>query len=333
MRAVLERVLPLPFVVWAVVTFTFVALRLIPGDPALSRASQALTAEQIERFRAQWGLDQPMWKQYLAFAGEVVHGSLGRSLTSGQPVVDLIGGHFPATIEPALLAAIVGLVFGVLLGVIAALDHGRFWDQAIRLLSSTFFSIPWFWFALILVIVFAVNLKWLPVSGSIDASYRVDARTHFLTLDTLLAGQRDAFWDVIQHLILPALALSLFMVGYLARVMRAQVLEVLDADFVRTGRGKGLPRPYLIARHVLPNALLPVITVFGIQFGQLLAGAVIIERVFARQGLGTLLLQGIIERDYPVVQGTIVVVTCTYVLINVVVDALYAVIDPRTRRV
>jgi peptide/nickel transport system permease protein len=332
MRAFAIRLIPLPLVVWAVVTFTFVVLRLIPGDPALSRASQALTADQIDRFRAQWGLDQPMWRQYLAFAGDVFHGSLGRSLTSGQAVVDLIATNYPTTIEPALLAAVTGLLLGVVLGVIAALNHGRLWDQLIRLVSSTCFSIPWFWLALILVIVFSVNLKWLPVSGSIDASYKVVPRTHFLLLDTLLANQWDAFVNVVAHLVLPALALGLFMVGYLARITRAQMLELLDADFIRTGRSKGLRRSYLVVGHVLPNALLPIITIFGIQFGQLLAGAVIIERVFARQGLGSLLLQGIIERDYPVVQGTIIVVTCTYVVINVIVDALYAVIDPRTRR-
>src|SRR5262249_19757860 len=145
---------------------------------------------------------------------------------------------------------------------------------------------------LILVIVFATKLKWLPVSGAIDPSFRVPARTNFLTIDSLLSGQWDAFGSVLLHLILPALALSLFMVGYLARVVRAQMLEVLDADFVRTGHGKGLRRFYLVGQHVLPNALLPVVTIFGIQFGQLLAGAVVIERVFARQGVGSLLLQG-----------------------------------------
>jgi ABC-type dipeptide/oligopeptide/nickel transport system permease component len=331
MRLLAQRLLALPFVALAVMTFTFVVLRLIPGDPVMYRAAQALTPQQIELFRAQWGLDQPMWKQYLAFVDQLRQGSLGLSLTSGQPVTTLLARNYPLTVELALFAAVLSGILGLGLGVVAALDRGGKADYAIRFLSSLFFSIPWFWLALLLVIVFAVNQHWLPVSGLIDTRFQIPNRTGFLLVDSLLAGRLDAFWDVILHLLLPAISLSASMVGYLARITRAQMLEVLDADFVRTGRSKGLPGRILVPQHVLRNALLPVVTIFGLQFGQLLAGALITERVFARPGVSTLLLQGITERDYAVVQGTIIVIASTYVAVNLVVDLVYGVIDPRVR--
>lgn len=303
MTLILQRLMVLPLVVMAVVTFTFLALRLIPGDPVLFRAAQALTPEHIEVFHRQWGLDQPLWAQYLSFVGDLANGDLGRSTSSGRPVVELLAERYPLTIELAIMAAAIGLVFGVGLGAASAIrPHGRR-DYVIRFMSSLFFSIPWFWLAILLMLVFAVHLRWRPVAGLLDVRFRVPAVTNFLLLDTLLAGQWDAFVSALRHMALPALSLSLFVVGYLARITRAQMLEVSHADFIRTAEGKGLSGRNVLQRHVLRNALLPVITVFGILFGQLLAGSVITERVFARPGVSTLLLQGIVERDYPVVQG------------------------------
>ena len=328
----LGRLLAIPIVVWAVVTVTFVTLRLVPGDPVMYRAAQALTPEQIARFREQWGLDQPVWRQYMVFARQLARGDLGQSLSSGRPIPELLAKAYPVTIELAVAAAALGFGGGIVLGIVAALRPGGLADVTIRFLSALFFSIPWYWLALILIMVFAVWLRWLPVAGLVSASIRIPPRTHFMTVDAILAGDRRAVWSVVQHLTLPAVSLSLFVVGYLARITRSQMLDVLGADFVRTARAKGLREVWILGRHVLANAILPIVTVCGVQFGQLLAGSLITERVFARPGVSTLLLQGITERDYPVVQGTIMTVAATYVVVNALVDLAYGLLDPRTRR-
>lgn len=330
-RYVLERLIWLPLVLWAAATLTFLALRIVPGNPIQSVANQMLDRAAMDRALSEWGLDRPIYEQYAAFMSNLVRGDLGVSMSSGVPLSRLLFERLPPTIELALVAMVISAVIGVIGGVISAVTRSRWLDYSVRTFAVLGVSIPWFWIAIVMIVIFSVNLGWTPVSGRIRAGLSYETITNFMIIDCILTGNWTALGSFLQHLTLPALAIGLTSAGFVARLTRSAMLDVLRVDYVRTARSKGLRERRVVYWHALRNAIIPVITLQGLQFGALLGGAVVTERVFSWPGVGRLLLDGILRRDYPVVQGTIIVVAFIYVLINLLVDLLYPLIDPRLR--
>jgi peptide/nickel transport system permease protein len=332
MKYLLVRVAWLPVVLWAVATLTFFVLRLAPGDPLASVATLVLDQAQLERARAEWGLDQPVWQQYVRFMGNLASGDLGISMASGMPLTRLLFEKMPPTIELAVVAMLISTVVGVGAGVLSAMTRRRWVDYTTRILAVLGLSIPWAWIAILLIFVFSVKLRWTPVGGRIAAGTSYETITNFMLIDHLITGNWAALVSFLRHLALPSLAIGLTSAGFVARLTRSAMLEVLRADYIRSARAKGLRQYTVTLRHALRNALLPVITLQGLQFGALLGGALITELVFAWPGLGRLLLDGILRRDYAVVQGTVIVVAFFYVVMNLLVDLTYRVVDPRLRK-
>jgi peptide/nickel transport system permease protein len=332
MRYLVQRIVWLPLVLWAVVTLTFLVLRLAPGNPLDVLNARMIESDQIARVRAEWGLDQPLWRQYLTFLGAAVRGDFGIALSSGVPVARLLGERVAPTIELAVAALLISTVVGVGAGVVSSVTRNRWLDYGVRGFAMIGMSVPWFWVAILLIIVFSVRLGWTPVGGRIAAGMPYTTITNFMLIDTLLTGNWPAFWSFLHHLLLPSLAIGLTSAGFVARMTRAAMREILQADYVRAARARGLRERTVVIGHALRNALLPVLTLQGLQFGALLGGAVITEIVFAWPGVGRLLLDGILRRDYPIVQGTVIFVAFCYVIVNLAVDLLYHVVDPRLRR-
>jgi peptide/nickel transport system permease protein len=330
-RYVLERLVWLPLVLWAAATLTFLALRIVPGNPIQSVANQMLDRAAMDRALSEWGLDRPIYEQYAAFMSNLVRGDLGVSMSSGVPLSRLLFERLPPTIELALVAMLISTLLGVIAGVVSAVTRSRWLDHSVRTFAVLGVSIPWFWIAIVMIVIFSVNLGWTPVSGRIRAGLPYETITNFMIIDCILTGNWTALGSFLQHLALPALAIGLTSAGFVARLTRSAMLDVLRVDYVRTARSKGLRERRVVYWHALRNAIIPVITLQGLQFGALLGGAVVTERVFSWPGVGRLLLDGILRRDYPVVQGTIIVVAFIYVLINLLVDLLYPLIDPRLR--
>lgn len=283
---------------------SFLILELVPGDPVQVMLGQSgASAAQMTQLRHQLGLDQPIYLQYWRFLSHAVRGDLGTSIVQQQPVVQLIIEQLPATIELTVAGMGVAIVLGITTGVVAAIRPNSLVDSAIMIVATIGIAVPSFWLALLLILAFAVAVHWLPAAGG----------------------------EGLSHLILPAIALGFGTAAVIARLTRSSMLDVLGQDYIVTARAKGLPQRIVVYRHALKNALIPVITVVGLQFGTLLSGAVIIETVFARPGIGRLAVDAILNKDYPLVQGTILVAAAAYVLANLAVDLLYGVVDPRMR--
>jgi peptide/nickel transport system permease protein/oligopeptide transport system permease protein len=300
---VLRRVviaIPLLLVVTVAV---FLLMELTPGDPAVLMLGQDATSESIEALRIQFGLDRPLPEQYLRFLANLVRGDLGRSFVTHLPVSAEIARTWPATLQLAVAAMAIALVVGLPLGVITAVKRGGLVDQLTRVVVLVSVSMPIFWSGLLLIYWFAVQLRWLPTSG---------------------AGS-------LAHLVLPSVSLSTFSLAVIVRLTRSSMIDVMSEDYVRTARAKGLRDLVVIVRHGLKNALIPVVTIAGLQFGQLLAGAVLTETVFNWPGLGRLTVTAVFARDYPMIRGAILVVAVTFILVNLLVDLLYAFLDPRIR--
>jgi len=332
MKYVLTRLIWLPVVLWAVASLTFLVLRLVPGSPIELIAAQMIDTAQLERTRAEWGLDQPMGYQYFIFISSLVRGDLGISMSSGVPLTRLLFEKMPPTIELAMIAMGISTLVGVGAGIISSVTHNKFIDYGVRFFAVLGLSIPWFWIAIMLIVIFSVKLGWTPVGGRIDAGMEYQTITNFMLIDTLITGNWPALFSFLRHLALPALAIGLTSAGFVARLTRSAMLEVLRADYIRVARAKGLHEWMVTLNHALRNAILPVITLQGLQFGALLGGAVITEIVFAWPGLGRMLLDGILRRDYPVVQGTVIFVAFFYIFTNLAVDLLYHLVDPRLRQ-
>jgi len=304
LRTIGQRLVVAITVLWGVATLVFVILRLLPGDPAALMLSEAgASAEEIAQLRADLGLDQPLIVQYGQYLLDLAHGDLGTSLYAHRPVVTVIAEQLPSTIGLALAAMLIATVLGAALGIVAAVKAGTWIDSAATTLSVTGVSVPIFWSGLLLIWLFSLRLGWLPATGQ---------------------GGLD-------HLILPALALGLASSAAIARLVRASLLDVLDQDFVRTARAKGLREGMILFRHALKNALIPVVTIIGLQFGFLLGGTVVTETVFSRQGIGRLLVNSILWKDLPVVQGAVLLAGLVYTVVNIAVDVAYAFLDPRIR--
>jgi len=306
-------------------------VRALPGSPAQTLLGEHATPQAVEQIRHQYGLDKPLPIQYWDYLKTVSSGNLGTSIRSYRPVSYEIQHRFPATIELALGAMIFAIGIGIPLGFFAAKKYGSFFDQASLVGSLIGISIPIFFLGLVLKYIFAVRLGWLPSIGREDVLATRAHPTNLFILDSIIEGDPGAFWDAVKHLILPSIALGSIPLAIVTRITRAAVLDVQHEDYVRTARAKGLPPNEVDRRHVLRNALLPISTIIGLQTGLLLSGAVLTEKVFAWPGVGSWLTSAIASRDYPVLQGGILFVAIVFVLVNLVVDISYAIINPRIR--
>ncbi|QQQ76665.1 ABC transporter permease [Saccharothrix sp. 6-C] len=309
----------------------FVWLRSLPGGPAGALLGDKATPEKIEALNKVLGLDQPIFIQYFKFLGRILSGDFGSSLISGEPVVAEIGRALPATIELGLAALLFAIVLGIPLGYLAASYRGRFLDNATVIGTLVGVAVPVFFLGILLKQLFAQDLALFPPSGRQDVTIDPTHVTNFAVLDGLLTQEWDVAADALWHLVLPAIALGTIPLAVIVRITRASVLDVLNEDFVRTANAKGLQATLVRRRHVLRNAMLPVSTTIGLQTGLLLGGAVLTERVFVWGGLGSLLAQGIERRDYPRLQALLLLAAVVYVLVNLLVDISYAIIDPRVR--
>ncbi len=312
---------------------TFAAIRLVPGDPVEVRTGEhGMSPEQLAYFRHELGLDQPVWRQFLTYATHLLHGDFGVSLATQQKVLTEFGTLFPATLELSFFAMLFAIAVGFPAGAMAAVKRGGLFDQALMTISLFGYSMPIFWWGLLLIMFVSVRLGWLPVSGRIDLiNYYFDQPTGFMTIDALLSDQQGAFLDALRHLVLPAIVLGTVPLGVIARITRSSMLEVLNEDYVRTARAKGLSPARVIGVHALRNAMLPVVTVIGLSVSGLLAGAVLTETIFSWPGVGKWLIDSISRRDYPALQGGVMLVSATVIVVNLVVDVIYGVIDPRIR--
>jgi peptide/nickel transport system permease protein len=309
----------------------FLMLHSAGGDPAQTILGARADPESIAELRRELGLDRPLLVQYVAFLSGAVRGDFGRSYRSNTPVIAEIAARFPATIELAIAAMVIAVVVGVVFGTLAAVRRHSILDYVSSTVVLLGVSLPTFWLGLILIIIFGLWLRWLPISGRVDPRLGADPSLPFLTLASLLHGNWAVAKDALRHLVLPALTLAAWPAAIVARMTRASLIESLGQDYVRTARGKGLPEQLIVVGHAARNALLPVLTVVGLEFGTLLGGAVVTETIFSWPGLGQLTVTAIGARDYQIVQGVVVLLGAVFVLLNLLVDVLYAVLDPRIR--
>jgi len=330
-RYIIRRLFNLIPVLLGITLLVFAFLHLIPGDPATVLAGERATPEQVAALRERLGLNAPLPVQYLTFLGNLIRLNFGTSIISGVSIAEDIRLRWPATFELAVAAMLIAIVLGIPAGVIAAVRKNSVVDNVTMSGSLIGVSMPVYWLGLLLIYLFAVNLNWLPPSGrlSVDAGFTFKPITGFYVLDALLQFDIRALRDVLAHLILPALTLSTIPLAIIARITRSAMLEVLSQDYIRTARAKGLLERWVIFKHALKNALLPVVTIIGLQFGTLLGGAILTETIFSWPGIGLWIYEGILARDYPVVQGGVVFVAIAFVLINLLVDISYALLDPR----
>jgi peptide/nickel transport system permease protein len=331
LRYLVRRLLLLLPILLGVSLLIFFWIRALPGSPAESLLGERATPALVKAYRHEYGFDKPVYVQYWKYLQTTAKGDLGVSIADHRRVLDDIKTRFPATVELALAAMIFAVAVGIPLGFVAAKRHGGIFDNVSLVASLLGISIPIFFLAIILKYIFAIRLGWLPSVGRISITTDVKHPTNFYILDAIIQGQWSVLWDVIKHLILPAIALGSIPLAIITRITRAAVLDVQNEDYVRTARSKGLP-PYTVdRRHVLRNALLPVTTIIGLQTGLLLSGAVLTETVFAYPGMGSWLRDAIFNRDYPVLQGGILFLAVVFVLVNLIVDLSYAIINPRIR--
>ncbi|CAH1672744.1 ABC transporter permease [Chelatococcus asaccharovorans] len=330
--ALLGRTLQLVPVLLGVSVIVFVMMLLTPGDPVeIMLADQQATPQQVETMRHDMGLDRPALERFGVFLGNAATGNFGLSFFHRRPVFDVIAERLPATIELTLAALLLALLIAIPLGVIAALKKNSLVDRLAAVGSLFGISLPGFWFGIVLIILFAVHLKILPVAGRMDFACEVAPVTYLLTIDSLLRGRPDCFTNALSHLVLPALTLALPMAAVLTRVQRTAMIEVLRSDYITFAEAKGLSRRRILWRHALKNALVPTVTVAAIETGSLLGGNMVVETVFGWPGLGRLVVESIFVRNYPLVQAAVLFYAVTYVLLNFVADILYTVLNPRVK--
>jgi peptide/nickel transport system permease protein len=330
-RFIVRRLLLLVPILIGVSILVFIWIRALPGSPAESLLGERATPATIERLREEYGLNQSVFVQYEKYMETTLKGDFGYSIASRRPVTEELRHRFPATVELALAAMFFAILFGVPLGFFAAKRYGSLVDHGSLFLSLIGISIPIFFLGLILKYVFAVKLGWLPSVGQIDVTKNVKHPTNFYVLDAIITHDWGTLADVLKHLVLPAIALGSIPLAIVARITRAAVLDVQNEDYVRTARAKGLSPRIVDRRHVFRNALLPLSTVIGLQIGLLLSGAILTETVFAWPGVGIWLADAISARDYPVLQAGILFLAIVFVLVNLIVDISYAIINPRIR--
>jgi dipeptide transport system permease protein len=315
------------FIGITIVAFGFV--RVLPGDPVLLMAGErGVSPERHAELMAQFGFDRPFWQQYLDYVWNLLHGDFGLSIVTKKPVLTEFFSLFPATVELSICAIILAVLIGIPAGVVAAVKRGSWFDQSLMVVG---YSMPIFWWGLLLIIFFSNYLQLTPVSGRISLLFFFPPVTGFMLIDSLLSGQKGAFASAASHLVLPTIVLATIPLAVIARQTRSAMLEVLGEDYVRTARAKGLPTRRVVGLHALRNALIPVITTIGLQVGVLLAGAILTETIFSWPGIGKWMLDSISRRDYPVVQGGLLLIAGLVMAVNLIVDLLYGLVNPRIR--
>jgi len=315
-----------------ITALTFFLIRLAPGDPILLLAGErGVSAERYAELQHQLGFDKPLFSQFIDYLWQVLNGNLGTSVVTQVQVVEEFTSLFPATFELALVALIFATVIAIPAGVLAAVKRNSAIDHSITALSLVGYSMPVFWWALLLILFFSVNLGWMPVAGRLNFIYDIDRVTGFMLVDTLLAGDMDAFYDALRHLVLPSIVLATIPLAVITRMTRSSMLEVLQRDYIRTARAKGLSEWRVIFKHALRNALIPVVTVIGLQISILMTGAILTETIFSWPGIGKWILEAVYRRDYPVVQGGVLLIAMLGIFVNTTVYMLYIVINPAIR--
>ncbi|MDK3075840.1 ABC transporter permease [Sedimentitalea sp. JM2-8] len=309
----------------------FLLMQAAPGDPVSMLVSDEATTEDRERIAAAWGLDQPASVQYLNFLTNAASGDLGTSFRYREPVMDLVLARLPASIELALYATLLAISIGIPLGVLAAAKPNSIFDTVGSIGGFFGISMPNFWLGILMILIFAGHLNLLPSGGREPWGMDLPRLSGFLTLDAVLQGRWDALWQALRHLALPAIVLGTAMTGIIMQITRASMLENLGEDYVMTARAKGLSNRVVLWRHAFRNALVSVITIIGLEFGALISGAIIVETVFSWPGIGLLLIQGITFRDFPLITGLVLIYTTIFVMMNVLIDILYTIVDPRIR--
>ena len=330
-KFIVRRLLLLVPILLGLSILVFVWIRALPGGPAQALLGERATDEQIAQIEREYGLDDPIYEQYWKFLRKAVRFDFGNSVTSRRPVTDELRERFPATVELALAAMVFSVFVGLPLGFFAAKRYGTVVDHLSLLASLIGISIPIFFLAILLKYVFAVELGWLPTVGRLSVLIELEHPTKFYVLDAIIAMDGEALWDTLKHLVLPAIALGTIPLAIIARITRAAVLDVQNEDYVRTARAKGVAPGTVDRRHIFRNALLPISTIIGLQVGLLLSGAVLTEKVFAWPGMGSWLVDAIEARNFPVLQGGILFLAFVFVIVNLIVDISYAILNPRIR--
>ncbi len=333
LRYILSRLLTFLPTFFGVTLISFSFIRVLPGDPIVVMAGErGVSPERYQELVAQFGFDRPLLVQYWDYLKGVLQGDLGESFVTKKPVWDEFFALFPATLELSLCAIIFAIALGLPAGVIAAVNRGKFFDRALMSSALVGYSMPIFWWALLLIIVFSGWLGWTPVSGRISLMYYFDDSTGFMLIDALRSGQKGAFLSALHHLVLPTIVLGTIPLAVIARQTRSAMLEVLSEDYIRTARAKGLSPFRVNGVHALRNALIPVVTVIGLSVGTLLAGAILTETIFSWPGIGKWMVDSIFRRDYPVVQGGLLLIAVMVMIVNLTVDMLYGFINPKIRK-
>ena len=311
---------------------TFALIHLIPGDPIEIRMGErGLSPEVHAQMKKQLGLDQPLYIQYVDYLQGITQGDLGNSFKNNEPVMTEFLSLFPATVELATFAILFAVIIGIPVGILAVVKRGSVFDHTVMAVSLTGYSMPIFWWGLLLMLVMSVQLDITPVSGRIGAEFWIDNVTGFMLIDSWLSGEPGAFKSAVSHLILPSVVLGTIPLAVISRMTRSSMLEVLGEDYIRTARAKGLAPLRIIIVHALRNALIPVVTVIGLIVGQLLSGAILTETIFAWPGIGKWVIEAIRARDYPVVQGAVLIIATIIIVVNLFVDLMYGVVNPRIR--
>ena len=332
LRFIFGRLWTLAPTLFGITVIAFGFVRVLPGDPILLMAGErGISAERHAELMAQFGYDRPLWEQYTDYVAGLLHGDLGLSIVTRQPVLDEFLSLFPATVELGLCAILLAVLIGVPAGVLAAVKRGSWFDHTAMGAALVGYSMPIFWWGLLLIILFAGVLEWTPVSGRISLLYYFEPVTGFMLIDSLLSGEEGAFASAVSHLVLPTIVLATIPLAVIARQTRSAMLEVLGEDYVRTARAKGLSARRVVGLHALRDAMIPVVTTIGRQVGVLLAGAILTETIFSWPGVGKWLIDSIFRRDYPSVQGGLLMVALVVMAVNLVVDLLYGLINPRIR--
>ena len=331
-RFILQKLAAIVPTVIGITIAAFAFIRLLPGDPILAMASQyGVTEERYEILKRQFGFDRPIWEQYFIYIGKLLTGDFGTSLSTKRPVIEEFLTLFPATVELALFAMLIAVVLGIPAGIFSAIKRGSWFDQLTMGVALAGYSMPIFWWGLLLIIFFSGYLGWTPVSGRIALQYFFPSVTGFMLIDSLIAGRPDAFVSAVRHLILPSIVLGTIPLAVIARQTRSAMLEVLSEDYVRTARAKGLDPLRVVGIHAFRNALIPVVTTIGLQVGLLMAGAILTETIFSWPGIGKWMIDSISKRDYVAVQSGLLLIALIVMGVNLLVDILYAVINPRIR--
>jgi len=306
-------------------------VHLAPGDPALALLGDHANKESVEKLREDMGLNKPLYVQYGIFASKAIRGDFGNSFKSKQPVLDEFMERFPATMELALCAMILAVFLGIGAGIISAIKRYSIFDYGSMFIALAGVSMPVFWLGLVLIYFFSVSLDILPVSGRLGYEFSIEHVTGFYLIDALLANDRDAFWDALKHLLLPSIALGTIPMAIIARMTRSSMIEVMKEDYIRTARAKGCSMFQVVMVHALRNAMMPVITVIGLMLGTLFAGAILTETTFSWPGIGKWIVNAVYQRDFPIIQSSTLIIASMFIAVNLVVDLLYALINPKIR--